>query len=1306
MRLEELFLDGFGRFHEQTIGISGPVTVFYGPNEAGKSTMLAFVRAVLFGFPARGRNEHYPPLAGGRHGGRIRFSDDGGAVYTLERFAGARGGSATLVTGAEEPLDVATTLPRLTGQATPDLFKNVFAFSLDELQREGLMNDSGISDRIYGAGLGVTRLPEFTKMLSDRKEDIFRPRGRSQIIAKLLDELESVDQQLQAVLGNADEYRHLAGRQDEILRELAETSAEVSRLNARRSEIDSLLSGWDDWLALADCEARLQEMPRFEQFPEDPITRLENFQGRARQAVEDRDEAAEQLRLSGEAASVVIPGENLLEDAGKIEAIRRDRGSFDSSVRDLPKRQEELLGMEESLSANIRALDEGWDESHLDAVDTSMATHEQVEQSRRQLDACSQNAGDAQVRLEQDHSRLEELRAEEQEAQARLRAGPDGQGGSGLHPASGRLEELLEDREPLEQIRRGRSSFDNSVRDLPERRAELDALESGLGDRLRDLGQGWDEARLVTFDTSMVFRQEVGLRKGTLAAQSDAVRRAQQRLERENAGLTERQAAAWEAEERLPADPPPLDAAGLERQQDVLRTARGRLDTYERARLNHDNLRGQLSSLTGDAESPDPATGRSSPLLPALLALAGVILIVAGVSLGGNALLLGLIGGLAPLGAAIYLLARRRAAPAPVSNLLSGALARQSAEAATSVEEALRLLVEAALPLGIDVHPTTAELSSTEARLVSAATALSAWNEANDRAGETQRLLKSQEQRVEEAMQQREAAAVSEGEALQEWQDWLRQRWVPSSFTPDTVIEFMGSVETARAVLNQVHQMRRRVSAIEVDTGEYLALVQPVAVKHGVALDGSDHQRTMAVTDALIENFDRVQHLVTQRDDVARRLKQQEQTADATADEQRNATEVLSETQSQWRHWLRVRGLRNSLTPDTMLEFLARVETARTALGEARGMRNRVAAIEYEIDEFRQQVEPLAAALVIPLDPGDRRQLATVADDLIKGLEEARTGFSHRERAKEQQEENRRLSERREQRLQSVRQELTALLEAGGADDPEEFRTRARRHGERQELERKRDEHLRSLERLSGPGGQFQAFRESLTAADPNRLREESGRLLEQATEADAGRNKLLEERGGIDYELTQLTSEEESSALRIRRNTLLEQLQEQARRWSRLTIAESLLEKTRHKFERERQPSVIRHAQDFFSTVTGQRYTGLFAPLGEQTISVTDATGGSRQPSELSRGTREQLYLALRFGLIREFGEHAERLPVIVDEALVNFDPERARLAAESFAGLSETNQVLVFTCHPATADMFADAAGAQVVDISPWSC
>ncbi|MCI0860147.1 MAG: hypothetical protein J4N81_15570, partial [Chloroflexi bacterium] len=193
-------------------------------------------------------------------------------------------------------------------------------------------------------------------------------------------------------------------------------------------------------------------------------------------------------------------------------------------------------------------------------------------------------------------------------------------------------------------------------------------------------------------------------------------------------------------------------------------------------------------------------------------------------------------------------------------------------------------------------------------------------------------------------------------------------------------------------------------------------------------------------------------------------------------------------------------------------------------------------------------------------------------------------------------------------------------------------------------------------------------------------------------------------EQGEVKTLLSQLTNEEESSVLRVRKNVLLEELREHAREWSKLTIAEELLTRTRRKFEKERQPEVIQQAQKFFATITDQRYDRLYSPIGEHTYTVVERTGASKQLTELSRGTREQLYLSLRFGLIREFGERTERLPVVVDEVLVNFDPDRARRAAEAFVELSETNQVLVFTCHPETVALFTDVAPeTQVIRIGP---
>ena len=68
-------------------------------------------------------------------------------------------------------------------------------------------------------------------------------------------------------------------------------------------------------------------------------------------------------------------------------------------------------------------------------------------------------------------------------------------------------------------------------------------------------------------------------------------------------------------------------------------------------------------------------------------------------------------------------------------------------------------------------------------------------------------------------------------------------------------------------------------------------------------------------------------------------------------------------------------------------------------------------------------------------------------------------------------------------------------------------------------------------------------------------------------------------------------------------------------------------------------------------------------------------------------------MYLALKMGAIQENSQQNAPLPVIVDDALVNSDPGRARAAAEGIAKLGDTNQVLVFTCHPTLVQQFQEA-------------
>lgn len=92
MRLLDLHIDGFGKFHDRTVQFEDGMNIIYGKNEAGKSTLHTFIRCMLFGLErGRGRasrNDLYtryePWQNKAAYGGQLRLEKDG-IIYRIER---------------------------------------------------------------------------------------------------------------------------------------------------------------------------------------------------------------------------------------------------------------------------------------------------------------------------------------------------------------------------------------------------------------------------------------------------------------------------------------------------------------------------------------------------------------------------------------------------------------------------------------------------------------------------------------------------------------------------------------------------------------------------------------------------------------------------------------------------------------------------------------------------------------------------------------------------------------------------------------------------------------------------------------------------------------------------------------------------------------------------------------------------------------------------------------------------------------------------------------------------------------------
>ena len=424
MRIQRLRIDGFGHFAEREWGgFERPVTVFYGPNEAGKSTLLEFVRQVLFGYSRANSATYYPALAGGRYGGSVTIVSDGGETVIVQRTSGSHGGALTLTTAEGEPLPDSE-LQRLLGHSE-DVFRKVSTFTLDELHNAALLSDSSVNSQIYSAGMGAANLPSALRSLSDDKGKLFRRGGSTQAVYHAAEKLKGIEERLREVANNAAEYGSLTAR-------LAKAEAEIERLDGLRREHQSryeqqqrLADAWDDWNALYEVERQLTELPPIGDFPVGGVSRLEALAEGARLARQYHDSTERDVKEARARAEAQIENEAISANAEAIRGIQRGRIFFDGAVHDLPERQSELTEYERSLQEALRYLGQDWDEPRLDTFDMSLVVQDEIRGYQQRLEGARSELRERESVLAQSEASLSEATDAKDKAEQEARAAVD-----------------------------------------------------------------------------------------------------------------------------------------------------------------------------------------------------------------------------------------------------------------------------------------------------------------------------------------------------------------------------------------------------------------------------------------------------------------------------------------------------------------------------------------------------------------------------------------------------------------------------------------------------------------------------------------------------------------------------------------------------------------------------------------------------------------------------------------------------------------------------------------------------------------
>ncbi len=190
----------------------------------------------------------------------------------------------------------------------------------------------------------------------------------------------------------------------------------------------------------------------------------------------------------------------------------------------------------------------------------------------------------------------------------------------------------------------------------------------------------------------------------------------------------------------------------------------------------------------------------------------------------------------------------------------------------------------------------------------------------------------------------------------------------------------------------------------------------------------------------------------------------------------------------------------------------------------------------------------------------------------------------------------------------------------------------------------------------------------------PERSPEETEQLLE-----DAGRRLAR-----VNEELNQALGRQQAmgdpAALWARREELAGALSRRRREYDAITLALDALSQANSQLRERFSPDLNRTAGEYFSRLTGERWTAVTLNRALEGSAARDGDLSPRSALSLSKGTADQLYLAVRLAVCRLC--LPEKPPLLLDDALISFDDERLKLALDLLRELAKEQQILLFTC------------------------
>ena len=381
MQLREIHIDGFGIFCNTRVHDLKPgLNIVYGKNEFGKTTLLEFIRRILFGFPTKkDKTNLYTPVNGGSMGGSLKVELLNGEGLVISRTPGTHGGDVRIST-PQEVLQGQEVLTHVLGNASRDIYRNIYAFTLDELNDFNSLSGDEVKNRIYGTGLGLgsLSLKNKEKDLENLCTQIFRPRGSCQL-SNLFEKIKDNEQKIFSIQKNLTLYDELQNQYKKMGDTKTAVQNSLQDLESEKRILESQVHLYENAVQYIESKDKFESLEDLSQFPEGGLNNFKSLQQEKESLTRRIDEEQTALTTLNNSLEELEINHDLLKYEDSIHRLQQSTHSIHSALQDSAKVQIELEDMEIQISEEIKSIDRKWDEEILLEFDLTEVEKDQID---------------------------------------------------------------------------------------------------------------------------------------------------------------------------------------------------------------------------------------------------------------------------------------------------------------------------------------------------------------------------------------------------------------------------------------------------------------------------------------------------------------------------------------------------------------------------------------------------------------------------------------------------------------------------------------------------------------------------------------------------------------------------------------------------------------------------------------------------------------------------------------------------------------------------------------------------------------